>query len=106
MERRGADDMKIRIKMSETEVMVALANNPSSTDLVTLLPLRLSLEDYGGIEKNGYLPRKVSTEGPPAGSTPAAGDVSSYAPWGNVAFFRKDFRYSAGLIALGKIESG
>ena len=32
--------------------------------------------------------------------------MSYYAPWGNLAFFRKDFRYSSGLVRLGKIESG
>jgi hypothetical protein len=32
--------------------------------------------------------------------------VSYYAPWGNLAFFRKSFSHSPGLIALGKIESG
>jgi hypothetical protein len=102
----AADDMKIRIKINEADVTVILADNPSSRDLVALLPLRLTLEDYGGIEKIGDLPKKLSVEGAHAGSTPSAGDVSYYAPWGNLAFFRKDFRYSTGLIALGKIESG
>ena len=44
--------------------------------------------------------------GHPPGSTPSARDLSYYAPWGNLAFFRKGFRYSEGLIALGKIDSG
>ena len=102
----AAENMKIRIKIKETDVIVALADNPSSRDLVALLPLRLSLEDYGDVEKIGYLPRKLSTEGAPAGSTPSAGELSYYAPWGNLAFFRKDFRHSPGLIRLGTIESG
>ena len=62
--------MKIRIRINETEVMATLTDNATSRDLVALLPLRLALEDYGGIEKIGYLPRKLSTEGAPAGSTP------------------------------------
>src|SRR3954447_563828 len=57
-------------------------------------------------EKIGYLPRKLSTVGAPAGTDPATGDVTYYAPWGNLALFHKDFRYSIGLIPLGEIESG
>lgn len=101
-----ADSMKVRMKINEAEVIIALADNASSRDLVALLPLRLTLEDYGAIEKIGYLPRKLSTTGAPAGSTPSAGDVSYYAPWGNLAFFRKSFNHSPGLIALGRIETG
>jgi hypothetical protein len=29
-----------------------------------------------------------------------------YAPWGNLALFHKDFRYSEGLVRLGRIDSG
>jgi hypothetical protein len=101
-----AESMKIRFKIKGTEVIVALADNPTSRDLVALLPLRLTLEDYGGIEKIGYPPRKLSTDGAPSGSTPSAGDVSYYAPWGNLAFFRSGFSNSPGLIALGRIETG
>ena len=101
-----ADDMRIRMKIDETEVVVTLNDSALSRDLAALLPLRLTLEDYGDVEKIGYLPRKLTTEGAPAGSTPSAGDVSYYAPWGNLAFFRKCFRYSPGLVALGKIDAG
>ena len=102
----AAESMRIRIKINETEVVAGLTDNATSRDFVALLPLRLTLEDYGDIEKISTLPRKLSTEGAPAGSTPSVGDVSYYAPWGNLAFFRKDFRYSSGLIRLGQIESG
>src|SRR6266571_3046268 len=60
----------------------------------------------GETEKISYLPRKLSTKDAPPGSNPSVGDVSYYAPWGNLAIFRKDFRYSSGLIKLGKVDSG
>lgn len=41
-----------------------------------------------------------------AGTTPEAGDVCYYAPWGNLAIFHKPFGYSAGLVKLGRIETG
>jgi hypothetical protein len=100
------DDMKIRISMNGNEITATLVDNATSRDFVSLLPLKLKLEDYGETEKIGYLPRKLSTEGAPPGSDPSIGDVSYYAPWGDLALFRRDFRYSTGLINLGKIESG
>lgn len=100
------DTMKIRIAMNGNEITATLIDKATSRDFVSLLPLKLKLEDYGETEKIGYLPRKLSTEGAPAGSDPTIGDVSYYAPWGNLALFRKDFRYSTGLIKLGRINSG
>jgi hypothetical protein len=84
----------------------SLADNPTSRDFVSLLPITITLEDYAATEKIGYLPRKLSTAAAPAGTEPRTGDVTYYAPWGNLALFHKDFRYSSGLIPLGKIESG
>ena len=99
-------NVKIRIEMNGNEITATLTDNATSRDFVSLLPLKLKLEDYGETEKIGYLPRKLSTEGAPPGSDPSVGDVSYYAPWGNLAIFRKDFRYSTGLINLGKTDSG
>ena len=48
----------------------------------------------------------MDTEGAPPGSDPSVGDVSYHAPWGNLAIFRRDFRYSSGLIKLGKVDTG
>jgi hypothetical protein len=108
--REGSDQpvsaMKIRIKLQEKVITATLADNPTSRDFVSLLPLDLTLEDYAATEKISYLPRKLTTEGAPAGSEPAIGDISYYAPWGNLAVFYRDFRFSSGLIKLGKIDSG
>lgn len=65
----------------------------------------MALEDYAGTEKITYLPRKLSTAGAPEGVVPVAGDLAYYAPWGNLAMFYRDFRYSPGLIRLGRITS-
>jgi hypothetical protein len=64
------------------------------------------LEDYAGTEKISYLPRRLSTEGAPAGSDPSVGDITYYAPWGNLAIFYRDFRYASGLVILGSIDFG
>lgn len=101
-----SSNMKIRMKVNQTDVVIALADNATARGLVSLLPLRVTLDDYGDVEKIAYLKAKLPTAGAPPGSAPSAGDVSYYAPWGNLAFLRKSFRHSPGLIALGKIESG
>ena len=96
--------MKIGIRLEDKVIIATLADNPTSRDFVSLLPLTLTLEDYAMTEKISYLPRKLSTEDAPPGSDPAIGDIAYYAPWGNLALFYKDFRYSSGLIKLGKID--
>jgi hypothetical protein len=100
------DSMKIRIRINGSEIAATLLDSATSRDFVSLLPLQLKLEDYGETEKISYLPRKLSTKDAPPGSNPSVGDVSYYAPWGNLAIFRRDFRYSGGLIKLGKVDSG
>ena len=101
-----ADSMKIRIRINGHEIAATLIDSATSRDFVSLLPLKLKFEDYGDTEKISYLPRKLSTEGAPPGSDPSVGDVSYYAPWGNLAIFRRDFRYSSGLIKMGKVDTG
>jgi hypothetical protein len=36
----------------------------------------------------------------------APGDITYYAPWGNLAIFYWDFGYSTGLIKLGRFDAG
>ncbi|MER8390002.1 cyclophilin-like fold protein [Mesorhizobium sp. M0166] len=98
--------MKIKFTLDGTLVSATLEDSAATRGLVAQLPLTLTLEDYASTEKIAGLPEKLSTEGAPEGITPKAGDVTYYAPWGNLALFQKDFRYSAGLVRLGRIEEG
>ena len=83
-----------------------LEDSPAARDFASLLPLELTLSDYAATEKISDLPRRLSTEGAPPGVEPKAGDIAYYSPWGNLALFYKDFKYSEGLVRLGTIESG
>ncbi len=108
---RGISDqqvntMKIRIDVEGTAITATLVDNETSRDFASLLPLTLTLTDYAGTEKISDLPKRLSTEGAPAGSDPSVGDITYYAPWGNLAIFYRDFGYSRGLIQLGKLDSG
>lgn len=98
--------MKIRIRMGHTAHLAILADRPAARDFASLLPLTLTLEDYNATEKIADLPRKLSSEGSPEGHDPSAGDITYYAPWGNLAIFYRDFHYSRGLVRLGRIETG
>ncbi|MDP0499900.1 MAG: cyclophilin-like fold protein [Verrucomicrobiota bacterium JB022] len=99
-----ADSMKIRIDVGEKTLKATLVNTPAARDFLTLLPLTVALEDYAKTEKICDLPRKLSTQGAPAGYEPRAGDITYYAPWGNLAIFYRGFSYSSGLVHLGTIE--
>lgn len=97
---------KIKVTLGRKEFTATLTDSKTSRDFISLFPLELTLEDYAGTEKIDNLPKRLSTEGAPDGSTPSVGDIAFYAPWGNLAVFYKDFRYSTGLIILGKMDKG
>jgi hypothetical protein len=96
--------VKIKLALGDTVLTADLLDSDTTRDFISLLPLALTLDDYAGTEKVSDLPKRLSTEGAPSGSKPAAGDLTYYAPWGNLAIFYRDFRYSDGLIILGKIN--
>jgi hypothetical protein len=98
--------MKIDIDVEGTTIKATLDDSPAARDFASLLPLVLTLEDYHSIEKISNLPRKLSTQGAPAGIDPSPGDITYYAPWGNLAIFYKGFGYSRGLVKLGEIVAG
>ena len=98
--------MKIDIDVEGATITATLDDSPAARDFASLLPLTLTLEDYNSTEKISTLPRRLSIEGAPAGFDPSPGDLTYYAPWGNLAIFYKDFGYSTGLVKLGAIVFG
>lgn len=98
--------MKIRLIVDGRAMTATLIDSPTTRDFLGLLPITLTLEDYAGTEKIAYLPRKLAEEGAPAGVDPSVGDITYYAPWGNLALFYKDFGYAKGLIKLGHLDEG
>ncbi|MCF1440711.1 cyclophilin-like fold protein [Ralstonia nicotianae] len=104
---QGAIHLKVRLTTVDGKIITAMLNDSATAqDFAALLPLTLSLDDYAATEKIAYLPRRLSTAGVPDGFTPSVGDITYYAPWGNLAIFHKDFRYSEKLVSLGQIDSG
>jgi len=98
--------MKIRLTVNGESMTATLIDTPTTRDFVALLPMTLTLEDYASTEKIAYPPKKLSTQGAPAGADPDVGDITYYEAWGNLAIFYRDFGYSAGLIKLGRFDAG
>ena len=96
--------MKLQIQAGERILTATLYDNPATRALIVQLPLTLTLKDYNGTEKIADLPKKLPTTGAPDGFDPETGDIAYYAPWGNLAIFYRDFRYSQNLVLLGKID--
>jgi hypothetical protein len=83
-----------------------LYDNPSARDFASMLPLDLTIDDYADNEKIAHLPRRLTEEGSGTFSNEAPGDLCYYAPWGNLAFFYAGYRFSRGLIRLGRLDNG
>lgn len=101
--------MKIRIDIegSKQPLFATLPMTPTVQDFAKQLPLTLTLKDYDSTEKIADLPTKLTTQNSPNDYAGKAGDLTYYAPWGNLAFFYKDSTvgYANGLILLGKLEA-
>lgn len=98
--------MELRLTIGNTVLTGHLVDNATSRDFRSLLPLTVTLRDYEGTEKVCDLPRRLSTDDASTGLDPEVGDITYYAPWGNLAIFYRDFDYASGLVKLGHIESG
>lgn len=100
------ENARIKLTVNGNEIFVNLDESQASRELLEMLPLTLTFEDFNNTEKIASLPDELSTEGLPSGYTPEVGDFSYYAPWSNISVFYKDFRYSNSLYKLGRVESG
>ena len=79
--------MRIRLIVDGETLPAVLEDNPAGRDFLSMLPLTLTVKDYNGTEKIGNPPRVISTEDMPDSIEPSAGDLTFYAPWGNIAIF-------------------
>lgn len=97
---------KTMIKMTfvGNEIYGEILNTQSGKEFLSQLPTSLKFEDYNSTEKISYLSKKLSAKGEPEGFTPKKGDISYYVPWGNLAIFYRDFRYSRSLIKIGELK--
>ena len=98
-------DMRVRFTFNNLTVTAVLDDSPSARDFFSMLPLKLTISDFGHNEKIAYLPRKLTEEGSGAFGNEQAYDLCYYTPWGNLAMFYADYRHP-GLIRLGRFDKG
>jgi len=98
--------MKVRLIINDQTLSATLEDSVAAREFAAQLPMTLQLEDHAATEKIAQLPYRLNIAGEPDGFTPLAGDIAFYAPWGNLAIFYRPFRYSKGLVRLGRIEGG
>ena len=98
--------MKVRLHVEGQVATATLDDTAAARDFAALLPLSLTLQDYAVIERIADLPRKLSVAGAPAGHAPRAGEITYYAPWGNLAIFLDGNGHAHGLLRLGQVDTG
>ena len=108
----GESQLKIKLTVAtaggKKEVYATLYDNSVSRDLLSRLPLTLEFSDYNRTEKIARLSPGSpgwDTSDAPDSCDPAPGDLTMYAPWGNLAVFYRDYGLSPGLVPLGKLDS-
>ncbi|HIW58236.1 MAG TPA: NAD(P)H-dependent oxidoreductase [Firmicutes bacterium] len=99
-------ERRISLSWDDNEVIIAMEDNQTAADIISKLPATVTFEDYNNTEKICYMDGEVYVDDAARGCAPTAGDVTLFAPWGNIAIFYNDWSYSEDLIPVGRIESG
>lgn len=101
----GVSSLHVNILVGDRIVTATMADNAAARDFLSRLPLEITLNDYNNTtEKIFYPSPALTTEGVTPGCAPAPGDITVYAPWGNVVIFCKSWSYSRDLIKIGRID--
>lgn len=100
-----ATSMQVTITVGERTISATMEDHAAGRDFLSRLPLEVTLNDYNNTtEKIFYPSPALTTEGVTRGCTPTPGDITIYAPWGNIAIFCKSGSYSNDLIKIGRID--
>lgn len=104
---RGSS-MKLKLTVGTKVVTATLVDNATTRDLVSLLPLTLTMNDLFKREKFGHLPRALAGDGEGA-RTYEVGEVVYWPPGPDVAvFYRHDGQTTPapGITVLARVDSG
>lgn len=97
--------LKVNIKIGDRTLTATMEDNAAARDLISRLPLEVTLNDYNNATEKIFYPDPALTlDGVPRGCVPVPGDITIYAPWGNVAIFCKSWSNSNDLIKIGHID--
>lgn len=97
--------LSMKITIVNNTYTATMEDNAAANDLLSRLPLDITLEDYNNTtEKIFYPSPALNTNGVKGGCAPVPGDITIYAPWKNVAIFCKSWSHSNDLIKIGHID--
>ncbi|KQY58301.1 hypothetical protein ASD11_01140 [Aeromicrobium sp. Root495] len=96
----------VRIRFGEAQVDGTVLDTPTGRDLLEQLPLELTMNDHGGVEKTGALRQALSTEGAPSGADPDVGAIGYYAPYGDLVLYYGDQSRHDGIVVVGRMAKG
>lgn len=97
--------LTMKITIGNRTITATMENNAAAKDLLSRLPLEITLEDFNNTtEKIFYPDPALNTEGVQGGCALVPGDITIYAPWKNVAIFCKSWSHSNDLIKIGHID--
>lgn len=99
-----AEALSLKMTVGGQTITATMEDNAAARDLMSRLPLEVTLTDYNRTEKIFYPDPALDTEGVTRGCAPVPGDITIYAPWGNVAIFYKEWPQSGSLIKIGHID--
>ena len=94
----------VEMRIGNAVHQVVLNDNDAARSFAARLPLTLQFDDYAGTERIAYLNPKLKVGGAPTHTTPKTCDLTYYIPWGNLAVFVRDFRFSESLVPLGRLS--
>jgi hypothetical protein len=98
-------DMRVRFTFNGMTLTAVLYDNPTAREFYAMLPLDLTISDFGGNEKIAYLPRNLTEDGNGPFDNEQPYDLCYYMPWGNLAMFHGLYPHT-GLVRLGRFEEG
>ncbi|MCA1286373.1 cyclophilin-like fold protein [Salipiger bermudensis] len=99
-----AQPMRMRVRFDDQQVTYQLFDNPTTRDLVSMLPAELEIEDFSNNEKIVHLPRRLDEGGFEPFSDETPGDLCYFLDWGNLALFHGEYTFRDDLIRLGHLE--
>lgn len=99
-----AETIRISVIADGEAYQAELNGNDAARHLAERLPLTLTFENFGAVERISYLKALLDLGSAPDRMTPKTGDLAYYAPWGNLAVFIGPFRLSPGLVPLGRLS--
>jgi hypothetical protein len=100
--------VKININIGGKTLTASLADNETARDFLSVLPLKVSMNDLFGREKYGDLPKALSENGPTK-KRYEIGDIAYWSPDHQFAvYYHQDGKSipSPGIIPIAKIDTG